>query len=406
MIVTTKYTFTVEKQLAGRKFKDGDNFRFALLKGRTELQTIELKVGGENGVKVETDENGNQYLVGTFDAQEYGLSDVGKSYEYTIRELNPKKAMDGVTTDEDIYIVDVAITDNGDGTLKAEPKRVLGDKDKGETKVTFDKAVFTNKYQAEGTALIVGKKFLSPGEIGEEKFEFTLSQLKEDGTTTILQKKENIGNVIEFDSIPYKTEDEGKTFWYIVQETTGTNQKYAYDNSVYKVKVVVSMDPKDNRKLIANQTIYDITGKQLSESGEEAKAIVFTNRYEAAGSITLTGKKVVEGTDKLKAGEFKFEVKEGVGEYAKVVATGTNDENGNITFSEISYAYNSKNNDLGEHVYTVNEVQPKDGDGYVYDLTSRKVVVKVTDNQDKTLKAEIIAASEKDAELKSDVTTM
>lgn len=36
------------------------------------------------------------------------------------------------------------------------------------------------------------------------------------------------------------------------------------------------MDPKDNRKLIANQTIYDITGKQLSESGEEAKAIVFT----------------------------------------------------------------------------------------------------------------------------------
>lgn len=401
---TTKYTFTVEKQLAGRKFKDGDNFRFALLKGRTELQTIELKVGGENGVKVETDENGNQYLVGTFDAQEYGLSDVGKSYEYTIRELNPKKAMDGVTTDEDIYIVDVAITDNGDGTLKAEPKRVLGDKDKGETKVTFDKAVFTNKYQAEGTALIVGKKFLSPGEIGEEKFEFTLSQLKEDGTTTILQKKENIGNVIEFDSIPYKTEDEGKTFWYIVQETTGTNQKYAYDNSVYKVKVVVSMDPKDNRKLIANQTIYDITGKQLSESGEEAKAIVFTNRYEAAGSITLTGKKVVEGTDKLKAGEFKFEVKEGVGENAKVVATGTNDENGNITFSEISYAYNSKNNDLGEHVYTVTEVQPKDGDGYVYDLTSRKVVVKVTDNQDKTLKAEIIAASEKDAELKSDVT--
>ena len=55
--------------------------------------------------------------------------------------------------------------------------------------------------------MIVGKKFLSPGEIGEEKFEFTLSQLKEDGTTTILQKKENIGNVIEFDSIPYKTEE-------------------------------------------------------------------------------------------------------------------------------------------------------------------------------------------------------
>ena len=47
--------------------------------------------------------------------------------------------MDGVTTDEDIYIVDVAITDNGDGTLKAEPKRVLGDKDKGEIKLPLIK---------------------------------------------------------------------------------------------------------------------------------------------------------------------------------------------------------------------------------------------------------------------------
>ena len=414
---TTTYSFKVVKRLAGREFKDGDNFKFELLKGRQHIQTISLEVG-QAGTEIKADADGNKYLEASFNPQEYGLKDVNKTYEYTIRELNPKTAMEGVTIDDDIYIVDITVTDNNDGTLTATAKRILGDDEND--KVDFENAVFINTYKAEGTAQIVAKKFLSPGDIGAEKFTFTLTQIDQNGTVVeggISQTKQNEGNSIVFDPIAYhqkgekdasgnvvQTSDAGKTFWYEIKETAGTDTKYTYDNKVYKVKVDVSIDPKDNRKLVTTQTIYDATGKETSEIGEKAEAIVFTNRYEATGSITLTGKKVVEGEQKLTAKEFNFEVKEGVGENAKVVATGTNDEDGNIQFSEIKYAYNSETNDLGEHIYTVTEVQPKDGDGYVYDLTSRKVVVKVTDNKDNTLKAEIIAASEKDSELKSDVT--
>lgn len=414
---TTEYSFKVVKRLAGREFKDGDNFKFELLKGRQHIQTISLEVG-QAGTEIKTDADGNKYLEASFDPQKYGLKDVNETYEYTIRELNPGTAMEGVTIDDDIYIVDITVTDNNDGTLTATAKRILGDDEND--KIDFENAVFINTYKAEGTAQIVAKKFLSPGDIGAEKFTFTLTQIDKDGTVVeggISQTKQNEGNSIIFDPIAYhqkgekdasgnvvQTSDAGKTFWYEVKETAGTDTKYTYDNKVYKVKVDVSIDPEDNRKLVTTQTIYDATGKEASEIGQKAEAIVFTNRYEATGSITLTGKKVVEGEQKLTAKEFKFEVKEGVGENAKVVATGTNDEDGNIQFSEIKYAYNSETNDLGEHIYTVTEVQPKDGDGYVYDLTSRKVVVKVTDNKDNTLKAEIIAASEKDSELKSDVT--
>lgn len=415
---TTEYSFKVVKRLAGREFKDGDNFKFELLKGRKRIQTISLEVG-QAGTEIKTDADGNKYLEASFDPQKYGLKDVNKTYEYTIRELNPETAMEGVTTDDDIYIVDIIVTDNDDGTLTATAKRILGEGE-NEEKVDFENAVFINTYEAEGTAQIVAKKFLSPGDIGAEKFTFTLTQIDKDGTVVeggISQTKQNEENSIIFDPIAYhqkgekdaggnivQTSDAGKTFWYEVKETAGTDTKYTYDNKVYKVKVDVSIDPKDNRKLVTTQTIYDETGKETSEIGEKAEAIVFTNRYEATGAITLTGKKVVEGEQKLTAKEFNFEVKEGVGENAKVVATGTNDEDGNIQFSEIKYAYNSETNDLGEHIYTITEVQPKDGDGYVYDLTSRKVVVKVTDNKDNTLKAEIIAVSEKDSELKSDVT--
>ena len=414
----TEYPFKVVKRLAGREFKEGDNFRFELLKGRKHIQTIELKVG-QDGTEIRTDADGQQYLEASFEPQKYDLNDVGKTYEYTIRELNPENAMEGVTIDDDIYIVDVTIFDhNNNGTLTATAKRVFGDTE--EHKTDFNEAVYINTYKAEGTAQIVAKKFLSPGDIGAEKFTFTLTQIDGKGNAVsggVSQTKQNEGNSIIFDPIKYhqkgekdesgnivQTTDVGKTFWYEVKETAGTDTKYTYDNKVYKVKVEVSINPDDNRKLVADQTIYDATGKEVSEIGVKAEAIVFTNRYKATGSVSLTGKKVIEGTEKLKAGEFNFEVREGVGEDAKVVATGTNDEDGNIKFSEIKYAYNSETNDLGEHVYTVTEVQPKDGDEYVYDLTTRKIVVKVTDNKDNTLKAELLAVSEENPEVKSDVT--
>ena len=61
----------------------------------------------------------------------------------------------------------------------------------------------------------------------------------------------------------------------------------------------------------------------------------FTNSEENKGNgNNLEGTKSSEAERNLKAGEFKFEVKDEVG---TVVATGTNDAAGKIAFSRIGY---------------------------------------------------------------------
>ena len=429
-------------QFTGRKVLNNK----ALNEDEFEFQISGFNIGEGAPVKVKNDKDGNI----EFPEITYKLTDLLKNgddygsnnFVYEIKEVDPKQP--GITYDDTKYTVTVMVTNNNTGTLTTTVKmgtKVLEPNSNTDNKIyslTGDKATFTNEYGAKETSVsFAGIKELQNRALKGEDFTFSISGI--DGTVYSSEIKNDKDGNIKFNPITYKLSDldkdnDGnytkKVFNYVISEKSDiANPGVTYSDKVYYAKVTVTNEKgelvkkveigtkdvegninysevkenSDGNYLITPEGTA-ITGKQLSESGEEAKAIVFTNRYEAAGSITLTGKKVVEGTDKLKAGEFKFEVKEGVGENAKVVATGTNDENGNITFSEISYAYNSKNNDLGEHVYTVTEVQPKDGDGYVYDLTSRKIVVKVTDNQDKTLKAEIIAASEKDAELKSDVT--
>ena len=81
------------------------------------------------------------------------------------------------------------------------------------------------------------------------------------------------------------------------------------------------------------------------------------------GNKTLTGKD-------LKEGMFKFQVVDGKNE---VVSTGTNDENGKITFEEIKYTQ------YGNYEYTVKEVVGNEP-GVSYDATEYKVIVNVEDD--------------------------
>lgn len=104
----------------------------------------------------------------------------------------------------------------------------------------------------------------------------------------------------------------------------------------------------------------------------------FTNTYRVAelpSSITDQVKvnKTLEGRT-LKEGEFNFELVED----GNVVATGSNDADGNVVFSSITYTQ------PGSHVYTVREV--KGGEtGVTYDDHSYLVYTQITDNGDGTL---------------------
>ncbi len=116
-----------------------------------------------------------------------------------------------------------------------------------------------------------------------------------------------------------------------------------------------------------------LTAELLGKAGEPT--FTFTNTYSvtpAESSVTdqidvtktLTGRSMDEG-------EFSFELLEG----KNVVATGTNDANGKVTFGSVSYS------EPGVHHYTVREVNGGTTQaGVTYDGATYQVVTTVSDN--------------------------
>jgi len=95
---------------------------------------------------------------------------------------------------------------------------------------------------------------------------------------------------------------------------------------------------------------------------------------ECGKTFNLEAYKVLENKD-LEGGEFNFEAYKADANgdpTGSVVATGTNDADGKITFSSITEK-------KGTYKYVLKEVIPDDEDGVVYDESSKLVTVKVSD---------------------------
>ena len=103
----------------------------------------------------------------------------------------------------------------------------------------------------------------------------------------------------------------------------------------------------------------------------------------------ITATKVLTGRD-LKEDEFSFELVEGKGKDAKIVATGKNDADGNITMSKITY------DKPGTHIYTLHEVKGNAG-GVTYDDTTYTIETTITDKGDGTLEAKHVLNGDKPA---------
>lgn len=144
----------------------------------------------------------------------------------------------------------------------------------------------------------------------------------------------------------------------------------------------VTNDTNATRKV--SYTVSDDGAGHLSvkREGDDGAAFTFTNTYGVAptdSSVTDQVKTVKRLTGRdLAAGEFTFELLEdGV-----VVASGTNDVNGNVTLSPIRYEA------PGTHTYMLREACPNAlglYKGVTYDGTTYTVVTTVSDNGDGTL---------------------
>ena len=146
----------------------------------------------------------------------------------------------------------------------------------------------------------------------------------------------------------------------------------------------VTNDTNATRKV--SYTVTDNGAGHLSvvRNGDDGADFTFTNTYSVApadSSVTDQVKTVKRLTGRdLAAGEFTFELLEdGV-----VVASGTNDANGNVTLSPIRYEA------PGTHTYTLREACPNAlglYKGVTYDGTTYTVVTTVSDNGEGTLTA-------------------
>ena len=317
-------------QLEAKKVLNGK----AIEAGQFEF---ELKENGTVLHTVSNDANGKiQFPELTFTKEE--------TRTFTISEKAGDVA--GVEYDPNAYEVTVVVKDNGQGQLVATPT--------GAENLTF-----TNTYKAAPTNATIKatKKIAGNKELVADAYTF---ELKEKDTDKVIATAKNAASGEVVFNVNYT---EAGEHTYTITEKAGTESGVTYSTESYTVKV----------------NVVDNGQGQLVATVENANAErVFTNTYKAAETkATIKATKVLEGKA-LEAGKYEFELKEG----DEVVATAKNAADGSVTFEAIKYAA------AGDHTYTITEKEGSEA-GVTYDKSTHNVTVKVTDNGQGKLVADV-----------------
>ena len=301
--------------------------------------------------------------------------------QHTYRLSEVKGNAAGIAYDDTVYTIVTTIADNGKGELVATHE--LKD-DKDAKSIEFKNAYTTNAAEAS----LAGKKSLkvpdglTPADI-TGKFTFTVTG-EEGAPMPVSTSVHNdaVGKV-DFGEITFKLDDLNNalgekpekrehTFTYTVTESG----EVAGVTNDAKLSREVSFTVSDNGK-----------GKlSVSRNPDGDAAFTFTNTYNVKSdefSVTdkITATKVLTGRA-LKDGEFSFELVEGEGEDAKVVARGTNAADGKIAMDKITY------DKPGTHKYKLREVNGgTTSKGITYSDAEYTIVTTITDNGDGALSA-------------------
>lgn len=265
---------------------------------------------------------------------------------------------DGVTNDvQSTRTVYIRVTDDGNGKLTVARVDANGNELSGPA------FAFTNSYSVDSitssvTDQIGVRKTLTGRDLAAGEFTF---ELLEDGNVVATGTNDASGNVA-LSGIKY--DRPGVHHYTIREHGHGTVENgVTFSDVSYHVTTTV-VDKHDGT--------LDVTHKL-----EDAREAEFVNAYEASPTkLALTAAKVLEGAD-LKAGQFTFKLS---GD--DVELTATNDANGQVTFSELSFTQ------AGTYTFTISEVN--DGQqGVTYDEAERKVTVTVEDNRQGNLIASV-----------------
>lgn len=362
----------VTKSLTGRDLTVGE-FSF-------ELREIK----DEDSELIETVKNAADGKV-TFSAIKY--TEIGQ-HIYTLSEV--KGNAGGITYDGTTYTIVTTISDNGMGQLVATHKLKKGTEDV--KSIEFKNAYTANAAEAS-LAGIKNLQFadgLTPADING-KFTFTVTGEEGAPMPANTSVTNDAKGKVDFGRITFTLDDLNKalgerpekrehTFTYTVTESGEVAGVTNDANATRKVSYTVTDDGKGNLS--------------VSHKPDGDAAFAFTNTYnvtpvETSVTDQIAATKFLTGRD-MAEGEFSFELVEGEGEGAKVVATGKNAADGKITMSTIEYTK------AGTHTYTLHEVKGNAG-GITYSDAKFTIETTITDNGDGTLSATHVLKDVKEA---------
>lgn len=352
---------TVTKSLTGRDLTAGE-FSF-------ELREIK----GENSELIETVKNAADGKV-TFSAIKY--TKIGQ-HTYKLHEV--KGNAGGIDYDDAVYTIVTTIADNGKGQLVATHEL----KDAKDVKsIEFKNAYTTNATEASlaGIKNLQVDDALTPADIAG-KFTFTVTGEEGAPMPANASVTNDAKGKVDFGKITFTLDDLNKA---LGEKPEKREHTFTYTVTESGKVAGVTNDAKPPRT-VSFTVIDDGEGKlSVSHKPDGDVAFTFTNTYSATPvetSVTdqITATKVLTGRE-LAADEFSFELVEGEGKDAKVVATGKNAADGKITMSPVKYTK------PGKHIYTLRELKGNAG-GITYSDAEYTIETTIADKGDGTLEA-------------------
>lgn len=325
--IAVSFTNTYEPNVAyavinGKKLVDNESFE----NGGYKFKLLDSN-GKQVGATVTSDENGNfsfDPIKYTKDGDLNGIKE--KKFTYTVVEGNlPSDKKSLIDKDTSSYTIDVTVTDNGKGELKA-------------LVVYPDNKPLTFNNIRKTTALKITKDIVSDN--------VDVKNLSQEFTIKVQLSNEKKARIIKL--------NKANNYLFTLNGL--------YPGTKYEIEEIDIPDGYSVENYENKSGTIDIDASKNS-----ARVI---NRYTSTGSFRPSINKELVGRD-LKANEFKFNVFDNSG---KKVASSYNDANGIVNgFGAIDVLSE------GEHVFTIKEENTKD-DSIEYDNSEITVTINAVDD--------------------------
>lgn len=351
---------TANKVLTGRELAAGE-FSFELVEGDKVVA------------------KGTNAADGTIAMDKIAYDKPGK-HTYTLREVNGGTTSKGITYSDAKFTIETTITDNGDGTLRAE--HVLKGTEPAEFKNSYSVTPLDAELDFDLSKAIDGRDWTD-----SDKFSFTITApegtpLPDPATVTVSKKDAKDGiAAIKFGKIHYTA---AGTYKYEIRENAGSAAGMTYDSHVATAEVTVTENGEG--KLIANVT--------KKGNGRFTNTYHTELNYTAAGGLklskTLSGRPMTEGqftftvTPADEASAKALGLHEGANVYkSPATAEATVGLIDILAGHEVKFTQADAGKTFTYTVAEKNDGQP----GYTYDDAARTVTIAIADDGAGTLTA-------------------